>query len=90
MSALSVYDLNSLEAAETTWHIPVVLGALAGGVAMHVWMNYNERARKGGGEMSGLSGYRRGRSRSAVRNRFCVRWKNTRGGKRCAKYRAKR
>ncbi len=85
MSALSVYDLNGLEAGETTWHIPAVLGVIAGGVAMSYWLHNNERSRKGGGEMSGLSGYRR-RGRSS-RGRRCARFKNTRSGRRCARFR---
>jgi hypothetical protein len=86
VSALSVYDLNSLEMADTTWHIPAVAGVIVGGIATHLWLTYNKRARRGGGEIEGLSGYRRRGRRRSSRGRRCMRFKSTRAGRRCARF----
>jgi hypothetical protein len=83
---LTAYDLNNLEMADTTWHIPAVAGAIVGGIATHLWLTYNKRARYGGGEVDGLSGYRRRGRRSSSRGRTCARFKNTRSGRRCARF----
>ncbi len=83
MNALSAYDLADLQAAETTWHIPAALGAIAGGIAMHMFMERGPRAK--GMSLSGLSSYRSGRRRGS-RGARCTRFKRTRAGRRCARY----
>lgn len=90
MSALSVYDLADLQAAETTWHIPAVFGAIAGGIAMHLYLERGPRAK--GMSLSGLSMYgSRRRKRGSSRRGRCTRFKRVRvrgGGvqRRCASY----
>ncbi len=72
--------LANLEIAETTWHIPALVGVIAGGFLTSWFMERGPRARAM--QMNGLSGYRR----RGTRGRRCVRYKRTRAGRRCAKY----
>ena len=72
-------DLGLFE--DTTWHVPAVLGLAVGGLG--VWYMFSMKQ----GSFAGLgSTSRRTYGGGSNRGKHCLRFKQTRAGRRCARY----